>query len=62
MENEKYRIVKDKTVWGLQYAVNELATEGWEPQGSLLVQDGEYIQAMIKKEEEQQVLTEETAQ
>ncbi len=61
MDNEKYRVIKDKTVWGLQYAVNELVTEGWEPQGSLLVQDGEYIQAMIKKEEEQ-VLTEEAAQ
>lgn len=61
MDNEKYRVIKDKTVWGLQYAVNELVTEGWEPQGSLLVQDGEYIQAMVKKEEKQ-VLTEEAAQ
>ena len=58
MENETYKVVKDPTVWGLQYAVNELVVEGWEPQGSLVVQDGEYIQAMVKKEKP--VLVEET--
>ena len=60
MENESYKIVKDPTVWGLQFMVNEMALEGWEPQGSLIIQDGEYIQAMIKKEKP--VLTEETNQ
>ena len=59
MENEKYKLVEDTTVWGLQYAVNELVTEGWEPQGGLVVENGKYIQTMVKKEEtEQQVLTE----
>ena len=57
MENENYRIVKDPTVWGLQMAVNELALEGWEPQGALVVDnEGNYIQTMIKKEKP--VLTE----
>ena len=58
MSNENYKIVEDETVWGLQYAVNELVTEGWEPQGSLVIKDGKYIQTMIKKEKP--VLTEES--
>ncbi len=58
MENETYKVVKDPTVWGLQYAVNELVVEGWEPQGSLVIQDGEYIQTMVRKEKP--VLVEET--
>ena len=61
MENENYKVVKDSTVWGLQYAVNELVAEGWEPQGALIIDtDGTYIQTMIKKETP--VLTEETNQ
>jgi len=58
MNDENYKIVEDCTVWGLQYAVNELALEGWEPQGNLIVKDGNYIQAMVKKEKP--VLTEES--
>ena len=58
MNDENYKIVEDETVWGLQYTVNELVTEGWEPQGSLVVKDGKYIQTMIKKEKP--VLTEES--
>ena len=61
MENDNYRVVKDPTVWGLQMTVNELALEGWEPQGALVIDpDGNYIQTMIKKEKP--VLTEETNQ
>ena len=48
---DNYRIVKNTTVWGLQFEVNELVNEGWEPQGTLVVKDGEYIQSMIKKAE-----------
>lgn len=59
MENENYKVVKDSTVWGLQYTVNELVLEGWEPQGALVVdKDGHYIQTMVKKEKP--VLVEET--
>lgn len=58
MENENYKIVKDKTVFGLQYAVNELVQEGWEPQGGLVIENGDYIQTMVKKEKP--VLVEET--
>lgn len=56
MDNETYKVVEDTTVFGLQYAVNELVAEGWEPQGALIVENGKYIQAMTKKE--QQVLNE----
>lgn len=60
MENENYRIVEDPTVWGLQMTVNELVLEGWEPQGSLVIKDGNYIQTMVKKEKP--VLTEEVSE
>ena len=58
MNDENYKIVEDETVLGLQYAVNELVTEGWEPQGALVVENGKYIQAMVRKEKP--VLTEES--
>lgn len=60
MENENYKIVEDPTVWGLQMTVNELVLEGWEPQGSLVIKDGNYIQTMVKKEKP--VLTEEVSE
>ena len=57
---DNYKIIKNTTVWGLQFEVNELINEGWEPQGALVVKDGEYIQSMIKKPEPEPVLVEET--
>lgn len=47
-----YKVVKDPTVWGIQMKVNELVTEGWQPNGALSVDNGEYIQTMIKEVEE----------
>lgn len=44
-----YKVVKDPTVWGLQMKVNELVVEGYRPQGALVVDNGEYIQTMIKE-------------
>lgn len=57
---DNYKIVKSTTVWGLQFEVNELISEGWEPNGALVVENGEYIQSMIKKPEPEPVLVEET--
>lgn len=47
---DEYRVVEDSTVFGLQYAVNELITEGFEIQGNLVVKDGKYFQTMVRKE------------
>ena len=48
---EKYKILRSDSVWNLQFEVNEAISEGWEPQGNLIVEEGQYLQAMIKKEE-----------
>lgn len=54
---DNYKIVKNTSVWGLQFEVNELVRDGWTPQGALVIENGEYIQTMIKNGEP--VLTEE---
>lgn len=48
---EKYKILRSDSVWNLQFEVNEAISEGWEPQGNLIVEGGQYLQAMIRKEE-----------
>lgn len=54
---DNYKIVKNASVWGLQFEVNELVHDGWTPQGALVIENGEYIQTMVKNGEP--VLTEE---
>ena len=54
----EYKLVKDNTVWGLEMTVNSLITEGWETDGPLVVDKDGYVQKMIKKPVEQEVITE----
>lgn len=55
---EKYKILRSDSVWNLQFEVNEAISEGWEPQGNLIVEEGQYLQAMTMIRKEENVLEE----
>lgn len=49
---ERYRVVVAYHIYDLAEAVNQLASEGWEPIGGIASQGDQYAQALWNKEPE----------